>query len=267
MSQSSICFIIAAVYLIVIGVPLLVTVTRKNAWQQYSEKVIVVGIDGLGTTNLASASTPNFDSLKLKGKYTTATIDPNSFFSGPNWVGMLTGHTSDTSGAGWFNWDDCTQPDYPTLFDEFPSAVFAQWNTITCYSDSISRVANSTSSPGRLFDDEALRDTLDGNETFVFIHIDKLDKSGHAHGGSSKQYKSTLQQVDKTLLPLVVDYVDNHNATLIVSADHGFDLESAEHSWDTVPLIFYGEGVEAIDLPVLAQSRDVYFYVHFLLGR
>ena len=266
MSQSSVCFIIAAVYLIVIGVPLLVAVTRKkNAWQQYSEKVIVVGIDGLGTTNLASTRTPNFDSLKLNGKYTTASIDPNSFSSGPNWVGMLTGHSSDTSGVGLH--DDCTQPDYPTLFDEFPSAVFAQWKTITCYSNNIKRVAKNTLSPGKLFHQEELKKTLNGNETFVFIHIDVLDESSHANGASSQHYKSTLQELDKTFLPIVIDYIDNHNATLILSADHGSDLKSAGHSWDTVPLIFYGEGVEAIDLPVLAQSRNVYSYVHFFLGR
>ena len=269
MSQSTTYLIIAAVLLIVIGVPLLVSVNRENVRQmngtQYSKKVVFVGLDGLGTANIASTSTPNFDSLKLNGKYTKATIDPNSNLSGPNWVGMLTGHTSDTSGIGLSN--DCTQPDYPTLFDEFPSAVFAQWKTITCYSNNIKRVAKNTISPGKLFHQEELKKTLNGSETFVFIHIYVLDASSHTYGASSQHYKSTLQELDKTFLPFVIDYIDDHNATFILSADHGSDLKSVGHSWDTVPLIFYGEGVEAINLPVLAESRDVYYYVHFLLGQ
>lgn len=265
MSQSSTYFIIAAVVFIVISVPLLVAVTKKSVPKRYTEKVVFVGFDGLGTANLALQVTPNFDFLKAHGKYTEATIDPNSKSSGPNWVGMLTGHNSETSGSGSQN--ECAEPLVPTLFDEFDSAVYTQWSIILCYSHNIHRFAQDKCSSNFLFNEKKLNDTLLGNESFAFVHIDALDCASHGHGASSNQYRRTLEDIDSTLLPLIVRYVDSHNATLIISADHGSNLKSTGHSWDTVPLILYGKGVEAIDLPVTAESHEVYDHVHFLLGR
>ena len=177
---------------------------------------------------------------------------------------MLTGHTSHTSGI---KYNDCKKPRYPTLFDEFSSAVYAQWEIITCYSDRISRTAKTTQSPGKLFNEEELNATLYGNEPFVFVHIDVLDKASHAYGASGEQYKRNLKELDASFLPLIKQYLDTHNATLIISADHGSNTKAKGHSWDTVPLIFYGEGLGALRLPDVAESRDVYFYVHTLLGR
>jgi len=264
MSRISVCFIIVAVLLAVVGVPLLVAVARKSVLQQHTEKVVVVGIDGLGTKNIASTDTPNFDLLKLNGKYTRATIDPNSYSSGPNWAGMLTGHTSETSGV---SDNACVKPKHETLFDIVPTAVFSQWETIKCYSDNIARYTKDTSYYEQNLNTASILDIMTGNESLVFVHIDVLDYESHKNGASSSPYKRALQEIDKTLLPIVVDYVDNHNATLILSADHGSDLKSTGHSWDTVPLIFYGSGVDEVNLPVLAESRDVYYYVRFLLGQ
>ena len=129
---------------------------------------------------------------------------------------MLTGHTSDTSGFGLHN--DCTQPDYPTLFDEFPSAsICAVEDNYVLLKQYKTSSKTYHFSPEKLFHQEELKKTLNGSETFVFIHIDVLDASSHAHGASSQHYKSTLQELDKTFLPIVIDYIDDHNATLILS--------------------------------------------------
>ena len=86
--------IIAVVVAVLICVPILVSVTvdsdvLHDYGQQHTEKVII-GFGWTRSANLASVATPNFDVIKQNGRYTKASIDPNSFSSGPNWSGMLT---------------------------------------------------------------------------------------------------------------------------------------------------------------------------------
>lgn len=264
MAEKATYIAIVAILIILVCVPVLFHVNVQSPKPQYTQKVIVVGFDGLGDPNLASTETPHFDFLKRSGKYTKASIDPNSKLSGPNWIGMLTGHNSDTSGSGLQN--ECVAPSVPTLFDEFPSAVYTQWSIIPCYSKNILRLSQDKCSSDFLFDAEKVNATLHGEESFVFVHIDALDCVSHGHGATSSQYKDKLQEIDSTFLPTLIDFVDTHNATLIVSADHGSNMKAKGHSRDTVPLFLYGKGVEAVHLPVVAKNRDVYSYVHFLLG-
>ena len=213
--------IYACIIIIIIIAVILTTLSTRQP-RQSPHKVVLLGIDGLGAQNLKQAHTPNLDSMH----YQETNIDPNSYASGPNWVAMLTGHNSDTSGV---KNNDCKMPAHKTLFDEYTSAVYTQWDNIKCYSDNIQRYAYVPWTDQQLFDETRLNDTLHGNESFVFIHIDVLDSYSHRYGADSDAYTQALAALDNTLLPILLTY------NLVVSADHG--SQSTGHSYDKVPIL------------------------------
>lgn len=189
-----------------------------------SQKVVLLGLDGLGAQNLKQAFTPHLDSMH----YQEAHVDPNSVLSGPNWVKRLTGYDSDITGI--YN-NTCKLPKRKTLFDEYPSAVYTQWDTIKCYSDNIARYAYKYFTADELFDTVLLNDTLHGNESFVFVHIDVLDYYSHAVGSEHDAFVDALEKLDRTLLPLIMPY------DLVVTGDHGSKRGGIGHSRDKVPVL------------------------------
>lgn len=236
------------------------TPTTPTVWDR-SQKVILLGFDGLGMDNIASVDTPNLDAIMQQGVYAAVQIDPNSYSSGPNWAGMLTGHTSETSGI---SNNDCVKPAHETLFDMVPSAVFSQWSGIKCYSDNITRYYGDYQR--RNLNMTTILDIMTGNESFVFLHVDILDHESHTNGASSPYYKAALTDLD-SILPHIQDFVNENNATLIISADHGSDQTGYGHSWGRVPIIIYGKNAHTLRLARSGRNRDVFSYIVQLLER
>ena len=234
------CIIIAIIYIVIAIVTTILLVQHRPRLRTH--KVVLLGLDGLGVSNLRQANTPNLDSLY----YQEVDIDPNSYESGPNWVGMFTGHNSDTSGI--LN-NECKPPAYKTLFDEYTSAVYTQWDYIKCYSDNIDRYTYAPYT-GDLFNETLLIDTLHGNESFVFIHIDVLDHYSHLVGADNDTFVQALEAIDSRLVPLLMSH------TLVVAADHGSKQGGTGHSYDRVPILT--QHATAYD--------SVYHIIHEILG-
>ena len=231
------CIITAIIYIIIAIVTIILLVQQRGP-RVRSHKVVLLGLDGLGVPNLRRANTPNLDSLY----YQEVSIDPNSYDSGPNWVGMLTGHNSDTSGI---SNNECILPAHKTLFDEYPSAVYTQWDIIQCYSHNIQRYTYAPYT-GELFNETLLKDTLDGNESFVFIHIDVLDHYSHLVGADTATFVQALEAIDSKLMPLLMSH------TLVVASDHGSKQGGKGHSYDRVPILTQHA----------TSHSSVYFIVH-----
>lgn len=240
-----VCIVIAIIYIIIAIVTTILLVEhgpRLRMHANISQKVVLLGLDGLGASNLRQANTPNLDSLY----YQEVSIDPNSYDSGPNWVGMLTGHSSDTSGI---RNNECRLPVHKTLFDEYTSAVYTQWSNIKCYSHNINRYTYAPYT-GDLFNETLVIDTLHGNESLVFIHIDVLDHYSHFVGADSDTFVEALETIDRKLVPLLMSH------SLVVSADHGSNQGGTGHSYDRVPI-----------LTQYATTCDsVYHIIHEILG-
>lgn len=220
------CAVAILCMVIIVVVIMLITRRKQSAPRKVSEKVVLLGLDGLGVQNLKQVSTPNLDSMH----YQESSIDPHSRLSGPNWVGILTGYDSDTSGI--YN-NECKLPEHKTLFDEYTSAVYTQWDVIKCYSNNIDRYSFQYFTD-RIFNESLLNDTLQGNESFVFIHIDVLDYYSHTLGADSNEFEESLKAIDSELMPLLMPY------DLVVTADHGSKRGGTGHSRDRVPILTNG---------------------------
>lgn len=234
-----------------------------------SKKVILLGLDGLGSHNLIRAvNISNFDFLRREGMWSLETrIDPRSSKSGPNWVGMLTGCNSYWSGVVD---NTCVLPTCPVIMDTLNEmghkvAISSQWHIIECY---------SRHTP--LYIDEDVLHTdmsrlmkiIDGNYSFIFIHIDNMDYYGHAIGGGSNRFNEEVSNVDKNIVEPLLDYVKMHDdVTLLVTADHGHDLDTSSHSSVDYPVPFfaYGAGIKKGKIETYIKNTDIYYIIRRLL--
>lgn len=221
-----------------------------------SDKIILLGFDGLGSHNLVTVSNlTNFQYLLSHGMWTLDAKTDNIVLSGPNWVGILSGCNSDKSRV----YDnECVLPRCNTLLTD-ESAVYTEWDNIKCYSENIglykySHRPNITT----------IMSVIDSKYKFVFLHLDELDAIGHSYTADNILYKNKLKQLDDEVLGPIIDYVKSKRATLIITSDHAFDLDGYGHSGLPVPLILYGKGIYKGKIERMTRNSDVFEYINKL---
>jgi 2,3-bisphosphoglycerate-independent phosphoglycerate mutase len=226
-----------------------------------SKHVLFLGLDGLGSRNLARAKTPNIDFIKNNGAWTSeVSIDPNSNGSGPNWVGMLSGHDSTTSDIVDHS---CKKPKYPTVIDQLMQAnktvaVSTQWHKVKCF---INNVTYYQDEKRTLTDIPRLINTVHRGYSFIFIHVDNLDFLGHRVSGGSNTYTKEVEKVDNDYVGPLLDYVKHtDDYTLLIASDHGHELTSKDHSNDAVSFFMYGKGIQRGKLQPM-KNVAVYEYL------
>jgi len=222
------------------------------------DKVIIIGIDGLGSRNLKSRSlrgkTPNIKRLREMSAWThSATIDRENF-SGPNWAGIFTGSGSKVTGV---NSNKCVKSKVPTIFDLIKSRrkdlkidfIYEEWTPVTCYAQDTKNYDTLT----RFTDPETITDKAveiinTKNFNLINLYYVEVDESGHRTVGNSKEYNAEVIKVDKAI-GRILDSLKNNDllsSTLIIMvSDHGHFRVVNGHSTrlHKVPLYISGPGV------------------------
>ncbi len=258
---------IICVFFAVIGVGVFVIVKTRHDGNVMgpSKHVIFLGLDGVGSHNLARSNTPNIDFIKNNGAWTSeVSIDPYSNGSGPNWVGMLSGYDSTSSNI---TDNSCKKPKYPTVIDQLMQAnktvaVSTQWHQVKCF---INNVTYYQDEKRALTDIPRLINTIHNGYSFVFIHVDNLDFIGHRFSGGSNTYTIEVEKVDNDYVGPLLDYVTyTDDYTLIIASDHGHKITSKDHSNDPVSFFMYGKGIQKGKLQPM-KNVEIYNYLKKLL--
>lgn len=234
----------------------------------HTKKVILLGVDGLGSHNLERANdVTNFNFLLNHGMWTLDTkIDPQYDGSGPNWVGILSGRNSYSSGI---HDNRCEMPKHDVIMNQLEKegksvAVSSQWDIVACYCNNISLYLYE---PRLKTNMSRLMNTIKSNYSFIFIHVDNMDYYGHRNGGGSDRYNEEVNFVDKDILKPILDYVkETPNTTLLLTADHGHELTSTSHSSTKypVPFLAYGTGITPGKINGI-RNTEIYHIIKRLL--
>lgn len=225
------------------------------------EHVILLGIDGYGKNNLIKrpyrgippAITPNMDFIKENGAWTLDAQIDSLAWSGPNWMGILTGYKSKEHRV---LLNRCYRgKGLPTIFEhiknQMPEAevgVIYDWDSIGCYPLEESVDFKLETKNERETAQEAVRYIKEKKPTFLFTYFGRVDTEGHAHRGNSKQYNEAVEATDKAIGEIlqalkIAEMLDN--SLVILTSDHGhlkaINLHSGPKS--PVPLFFMGPNV------------------------
>lgn len=229
---------------------------RDQNYQEKYKRIVFIGIDGLGTSNLQreiswngveAPEVPNLDMLKRTGAWTyQAKIDTRNF-SGPNWMGMLTSSNSDLHGV--FSNQDSRGFYIPTVFEvirkQLPNAkmgVISDWPMITSYpwkdSESVRIISKDT--------DGVLTETLNFIEentgfVFLFSYFGQVDEIGHEFGGSSLEYKLEVEKVDESIGQIIQRLKELYiweETLIIITSDHGHQSGPTGHTSNGHPVPF-----------------------------
>lgn len=222
--------------------------------------VIFIGVDGFGSKNykkVSPSSIPNINFIKNNGAWTLkAKIDIRAF-SGPNWMGMLTGSHSPHHGVETNNCEN--GKGLPTIFEvvreQLPDAeigLIYDWTSIGCYPKKASLNHDVVFAEGETekIGYEASRYIKEKRPNFLFVYFTEIDHAGHHSGkGNSPEYNKAVENSDKAIgniLKAINEAKMTDDTLVIFSSDHGHGTVAGNHSWTfaPVPLFFMGNGVK-----------------------
>lgn len=251
--------------------------------QKY-KRIVFIGIDGLGSHNLyrsefngvAAPVVPNLNMIKESAAWTLkAQIDLRNW-SGPNWVGMITGSNSDEHGV---HTNGCRHSkEIPTIYQMIKEqmkntriSVFYDWNKIKCHAGKgfVDYFKESKGTPS--ITENAILELKNKKPTFMFVYFGEVDTKGHSKGGFSKEYTKALEEVDLGI-GKIINYLKtsglDKETLVIVTADHGHEPTSGNHSSVEfpVPLFLMGPGVIPGEITDPVRNNQVAPIVAFALG-
>ena len=265
-----IVFIVFAVFMIGCSV----FSSRPNA-----KRVILIGIDGMGTDAFQFARTPHLDSLVADGAVSLKARGVMPTVSMPIWGSILTGASPEQHGMTSNSWRkdnytiDATLKDpegfFPSIYtimreqiSEAETAIFYDWEGLgNIFNPKYLDVVQLT----RGFDEtmeKAIPYILEGEPEFVFLYIGHPDEVGHEHGYASKEYYESIEHVDSAVGGLIQElkredmYAESH---IIVLSDHGgvgFGHGGESMTELVVPWIITGPGV--IQNRMIEQPIDLF---------
>lgn len=99
----------------------------------------------------------------------------------------------------------------------------------------------------------------EGNDEagYVYAYWSELDRLAHIHGPSSPIVAAHLDDIDKTLAPIIEACADS-GTLLVVTADHGF-IDSGAAA--RIELADHPELADMLSLPLCGEPRSAYCYV------
>jgi predicted AlkP superfamily pyrophosphatase or phosphodiesterase len=211
-----------------------------------SNKVLLIGIDGVRTDILASASTPNMDALAEDGFYTDNAWTRPPTVSGPGWSNMLTGVWPDkhrVEGNDFTDNDYLSYPDFLTLVEQrepsLETAAIVNWLPLggedsggPVISDAVdTMIAFDGYETGyTLADERAVAQAVEllkgADPDLLFVYLGNTDIVGHDFGSLSDEYRLEVENADQ-LIGVLVDAVrgrpsfSRENWLILISTDHG----------------------------------------------
>ncbi|PZX49628.1 type I phosphodiesterase/nucleotide pyrophosphatase [Algoriphagus chordae] len=253
-----------------------------------AKHVILIGFDGLGSYAIPKANMPNLKKLMESGSHSleARAVLPSS--SAVNWASMLMG--AGPTVHGFTEWGSKTPeiPPYevtkygifPSIFslirDQKPSvktAAIYNWDGIgyLIEKDAIDVVYHGETQ--ELCLDKTIETILEGETTFMFLHLDEPDGVGHNIGHDTPEYYKELENVDAKIGQLVAAVKESGLADetiIMISSDHGgiekgHGGKSLEELY--IPWLISGPGVkENHKITDLIMTYDTGATIAWILG-
>ncbi|HTD66758.1 MAG TPA: alkaline phosphatase family protein [Candidatus Limnocylindria bacterium] len=226
-----------------------------------TNKVLIIGIDGTMPSAMAVASTPNINTLKSNGCYSTRVVTHPVTHSASCWSSMFTGvwgdkHAVNDPGNSFAGNQFAT---YPSFFKRIEAAnsnlntlAFARWAPmLTAVPDA--DVKLSFGSDAAVTDETCRRLTNSNPDVFWMLLLD-VDGAGHSSGWGPTvtNYVRAIETADTRVGQIIgalanrVSY-SNENWLVIVQTDHGEhdhpDLERSQVVFTIISGQAAGRGV------------------------
>jgi hypothetical protein len=242
-----------------------------------TDKVLVIGIDGVVLDRIKAADAPHLKGLMAQGLTARSTLYASPMAatsSGPGWSTIATGVWPDKHGVkdnSFTGKNYAAYPDFLTRIENTRPALntyaAADWEPIT-----------STDAGGPIFSAKvdkrlSLKGDRDGygsedpkiataasaelqgqNPDAAFVYFGQVDGAGHSYGAASQQYLDAIGRVD-ALVGQVLTAVQNRpsyaqeNWKVLVTTDHGH-TDAGGHGGSTIQergtfVIAKGAGIPA----------------------
>lgn len=226
---------------IVLGFAGIVSTSAQPSGAGRQPHVIVIGVDGLSTDAVETASTPRLHELMTRGAWTLEARGVMPTLSSPNWESAIGGAPPEQHGVtsnGYFRHlvefaPACRDAEgkFPTIFgvlrEQQPASrigVFHEWGG---FANLLERhapdVMQHESTSARTLA-AALEYWKDRHPSLLFIHLDGADHAGHQTGWFSSNYYHAVAEADG-YLGQVLDELRSEEAWgstfVLVTSDHG----------------------------------------------
>jgi predicted AlkP superfamily pyrophosphatase or phosphodiesterase len=248
----------------------------------FTRKVLFIGIDGMRADAAIAADTPHLDELASEGAWTdsASTQLTAATVSAPGWASITTGVEAEKHGIIANGEYDGRAEDTPSFLWRcrqqlaLETAVAAHWPDIISpihESDAISESVLRTDDGVTEWLVEAIEDAL---FDVHFAHLDDVDAAGHDSGFSTENpdYLSAIEAQDARV-GLLLDAIQARLSTeewlVVVTTDHGGEGTShgaLNDANQTIPFWVWGAGVVPEVLPGETNHMDVHPTVMRFLG-
>ncbi|MEW1635745.1 alkaline phosphatase family protein [Streptomyces sp. NPDC093801] len=242
-----------------------------------TDKVLVIGLDGMVLDRVEAADAPNLKGLMAEGLTARSTLYASPMAatsSGPGWSTIATGVWPDRHGVkdnSFTGRNYTAHPDFLTRAENAKPALntyaAADWEPITStdaggpiFSAKVDkRLSLKGDRDGYESEDPkiataASAELRDGNPDASFVYLGQVDGAGHSHGAASRQYLDAIGRVDTLVGRLLTAVKDRptyaqENWKILVTTDHGH-TDAGGHGGSTLQergtfVIAKGAGIPA----------------------
>ncbi|MFE3787951.1 alkaline phosphatase family protein [Streptomyces goshikiensis] len=254
-----------------------------------TDKVLVIGLDGVVLDRVKAANAPHLKGLMAQGLTAKSTLYANPMAatsSGPGWSTIATGVWPDKHGVkdNSFTGKNYTaHPDFLTRAENAKPSLntyaAADWEPITStdqngpiFSAKVDkRLSLKGDRDGYGAEDPkiataAAAELRDQNPDASFVYLGQVDSAGHSYGAASRQYLDAIGRVD-TLVGQLLTAVQNRptyaqeNWKILVTTDHGH-TDAGGHGGSTLQergtfVIAKGAGIPAGSVREDVKLTDV----------
>ncbi|MFD3553657.1 alkaline phosphatase family protein [Streptomyces goshikiensis] len=242
-----------------------------------TDKVLVIGLDGVVLDRVKAANAPHLKGLMAQGLTAKSTLYANPMAatsSGPGWSTIATGVWPDKHGVKDNSFTGKNYTAYPDFLTRAENAkpslntyAAADWEPITStdqngpiFSAKVDkRLSLKGDRDGYGSEDPkiataAAAELRDQNPDASFVYLGQVDSAGHSYGAASQQYLDAIARVD-TLVGQLLTAVQNRptyaqeNWKILVTTDHGH-TDAGGHGGSTIQergtfVIAKGPGIPA----------------------
>ena len=205
-----------------------------------TKKVLLIGVDGLSSTRLGEFNLPNYDRLIADGLYEDGTtLNSRPSYSGPGWSDILCGVNNDKHGVRNNNFTGNNFNQWPNFLERlegidssFNTYAIVNWSGFDHIFDNngIDEYHRPLGDSVAVLDEE-VRDIAEDilandNPDAMYVYFHNVDTQGHAHGGSSNQYRDAAETIDGHI-GILINAVESRPTfndedwLIMISSDHG----------------------------------------------
>jgi hypothetical protein len=200
-----------------------------------SQRVLILGIDGMRSDVSEIANTPALDNLIAEGIYSPDALNEDITISGPGWSAILCGVLSPKHNVTNNNFSGNNYAQYPSFISRV-EAHDANLNTVSiCHWSPINNsiVQDDADTKINVSSDQAVEDQViielqNEDPHVIFAHFDDVDHAGHANGFAANipEYVTSIENVDTHIgniyaaLKARPNFVAE-NWIILITSDHG----------------------------------------------